>query len=253
VRDPTARFSDRVDSYVRARPGYPPEVLDIVERETGLTGPSTVVDVGSGTGIFTRMLLERGYTVYAVEPNEPMRRAAEATLSTYAGFHSVDGRAEHTTLADAAVDLVSTAQAFHWFDRERARTEWIRILRPPRWAVLLWNDRLSEGSAFGRAYEEFLQEWGGAEYQKVRWSWAVGGSIQSFFESTGPKEHAIPNHQALDLSGLEGRLLSSSYLPGPDDPRRDAMLAAARALFEQHQTEGTVTFEYETRIYVGNL
>jgi SAM-dependent methyltransferase len=252
-RDPTARFSDRVDSYVRARPGYPPEVLDVVERETGLTGPSTVADVGSGTGIFTRMLLERGHTVYAVEPNEPMRRAAEATLSTYAGFHSVDGRAEHTTLADAAVDLATAAQAFHWFDRDGTRAEWMRILRPPRWAALLWNDRRSEDFAFGRAYEEFLQKWGGAEYQKVRWSWAVAGTIESFFGSIGPKAHAIPNLQALDLRGLEGRLLSSSYLPGPDDPRRDAMLEAARTLFEQHQSEGTVTLEYETRIYVGKL
>jgi SAM-dependent methyltransferase len=251
--DPTARFSDRVASYVRARPGYPPAVLELIEQEAGLAGPATVADVGSGTGIFTRLLLEGGHTVYAVEPNEPMRRAAEGALAAEGRFHSVDGRAEATTLPDASVDLVTAAQAFHWFDRESARTEWQRVLRPPRPVALLWNDRRPEADAFGRAYEAFLDEWGGAEYRRVRWSWSAGGTIASFFGPSGWSEHSIPNRQTMDLAGIEGRLLSSSYLPGPEHPSRDAMLAAARALFDAHERNGAVTLEYETRVYVGRL
>jgi SAM-dependent methyltransferase len=210
-----------------------------------------VADVGSGTGIFTRLLLERGHTVFAVEPNEPMRLAAEAALAGERRFRSVDGRAEATTLADASVDLVTAAQAFHWFDKDLARREWSRILRPPRWVTLLWNDRLTESDAFGLAYDALLNEWGGAEYQRVRGSWAVGDNLDRFFGAWDV--HVIPNRQTLDLAGLQRRLLSSSYLPGPDHPNREPMLAAARAMFEEHERGGRVTMEYETRVYVGRL
>jgi SAM-dependent methyltransferase len=251
-RDPTARFSDRVDSYVRARPSYPMAVLDAIEEETARSGPSSVADVGSGTGIFTKLLLQRGHTVFAVEPNAPMRSAAERELGSDPRFHSVDGKAEATTLSDASVDLVTAAQAFHWFDREKTRAEWRRILRPPRWTVLLWNDRRSE-PGFGVAYEELLQEWGGEEYRRVRWSWAVGDTLGQFFGPDGFRERVIGNRQELDLEGLQGRLLSSSYLPGPNDPRHQAMLDAAAEIFERHQNGGTVALDYETRIYIGKV
>ena len=241
-----------MDSYVRARPSYPTEVLDVIEEQTGLRPPLTVADVGSGTGIFTRLLLERGHTVYAVEPNAPMRGAAESALGEDPRFHSVDGRAEAATLADSSVDLVTAAQAFHWFDQERTREEWRRILRAPYWAVLLWNDRHGDDD-FEGAYEHFLLEWGAAEYQKVRWSWAVGGTLGRFFGTDGYTEHRVPNKQELDLEGLEGRLLSSSYLPGPNDPRRDAMLASARRMFTTYEKGGAVTLAYETHIYIGKL
>jgi SAM-dependent methyltransferase len=251
-RDPTARFSDRVDSYVRARPSYPVAVLDAIEEETARSGPLSVADVGSGTGIFTKLLLERGHTVYAVEPNAPMRTAAERDLGANPYFRSVDGKAEATRLADASVDLVTAAQAFHWFDRDAARVEWSRILRPPRWAALLWNDRRSE-PGFGSAYEEFLKEWGGEEYRRVRWSWAVGDTLGKFFGPDGFRERTVTNKQELDLAGVQGRLLSSSYLPGPDDSRREPMLAAAAGMFERFQNGGTVVLSYETKLYVGRL
>jgi SAM-dependent methyltransferase len=250
--DPTARFSDRVDSYVRARPSYPMAVLEAIEEETARSGPASVADVGSGTGIFTKLLLERGHTVYAVEPNAPMRSAAERELGGNPRFHSVDGKAEATTLVDASVDLVTAAQAFHWFDLDSTRAEWRRILRPPRWAVLLWNDRQGE-PGFGSSYEEFLVEWGGEEYQRVRWSWAVGGTLGRFFDENGFRERVVTNRQELDLAGLQGRLLSSSYLPGPNDPRHPAMFAAAAEMFERFQAGGTVALDYETKIYIGKV
>jgi SAM-dependent methyltransferase len=252
ITDPTQRFSDRADSYARARPDYPPEVLDIVEEVTGLPQTSRVADVGSGTGIFTRLLLERGYTVYAVEPNAPMRLSAEAELSGSPGFHSVEGRAEATTLPDASVELVTAAQAFHWFDVAATRREWERILRAPRWVALVWNDRTAQ-NRFNDAYEGFLLHWGGQEYVRVRRSWTVDDKLPDFFGAPGWVTRAVANAQRLDLPGLEGRLLSSSYLPGPQDPRRQPMLAAARDLFERHHRDDVVTLEYETRVYLGKL
>ena len=251
-KDPTARFSDRVDSYVRARPSYPVAVFDAIEEEAARSRPCTVADVGSGTGIFTKLLLERGHTVYAVEPNAPMRNAAERELGANPRYHSVDGKAEATTLPSGSVDLVTAAQAFHWFDRDATRAEWTKILREPRWAVLLWNDRRSE-PGFGLAYEDFLSEWGGEEYRRVRWSWAVGDTLGRFFGPGGFRARAVMNRQELDLEGLQGRLASSSYLPAPNDPRHERMFDAAAEMFERYQTGGTVALDYETKVYIGKL
>src|ERR1700757_2139863 len=125
--DPTQRFSSRVNNYVRYRPGYPPEVLEFLKKECGLTGNTVVADIASGTGIWTRWLLANGNKVFGVEPNEEMRKAGEKYLQDYPRFTSVAGTAEETTLADRSVGMVTAAQAAHWFDRVRARKEFVRI------------------------------------------------------------------------------------------------------------------------------
>jgi ubiquinone/menaquinone biosynthesis C-methylase UbiE len=155
-RDSTERFSSRVEHYVRYRPGYPPEVLELLKSECGLTADSVIADVASGTGIFTRLLLENGNRVFGVEPNDDMRRAGEEFLAGYPRFTSVAGTAEATTLADHSVDLVTAAQAAHWFNFEKARREFVRILKSGGWTVLLWNDRRIEATAFLRDYEQLV-------------------------------------------------------------------------------------------------
>lgn len=114
--DTKARFSSRVDAYVKYRPGYPPGVMALYRGEMGLTPATVVADVGSGTGISAEPLLKDGNTVYCVEPNADMRAAAERILSAYPGFCSVAGSGEHTGLTEGCVDLVICAQAFHWLD-----------------------------------------------------------------------------------------------------------------------------------------
>src|SRR5271154_5572153 len=126
VQDATQRFSSRVDNYVRYRPGYPPAVLELLKEECGLTAESVIADVASGTGIFTRLLLENGNRVFGVEPNAEMRRAGEEYLAAFPRFTSVAGTAEATTLPDHSVDIVTAAQAAHWFDRAKARREFVR-------------------------------------------------------------------------------------------------------------------------------
>src|SRR5579885_3110804 len=128
--DPTRRFSDRVENYVRYRPHYPDGVLDVLRTETGLTPTAVVADVGSGTGISAKLFLRNGNLVLGVEPNREMREAAERLLSDYPHFTSVAGTAEATTLPDRSVDYAVAAQAFHWFDHDRARHEFARILHP---------------------------------------------------------------------------------------------------------------------------
>ena len=122
---PTARFSDRVEDYVRYRPGYPAEVVDLLRKECGLRLSHIIADIASGTGAFTRLLLENGNRVFAVEPNSEMREAGNRLLGNFDQLTSVSGTAEETTLASASVDFVTAAQAAHWFDRSRARGEFV--------------------------------------------------------------------------------------------------------------------------------
>lgn len=149
----TERFSDRVQDYVRYRPGYPVEILDHLQRITGIGAAATVADIGSGTGIFTRLLAQRFRTVYAVEPNAAMRAAGEASYRKTPAVVSVTGIAEHTGLPGGSADLVTCAQAFHWFRPGEARAEFLRILRRPAWVALIWNSRYGAGSTDAAAGE----------------------------------------------------------------------------------------------------
>src|SRR5687767_15378176 len=122
------RFSNRVANYVKYRPGYPREVLDLFKTEMGLTQESVIADIGSGTGLSSRLFVENGNTVYGVEPNAAMREAARAYLREFPNFIDHDGTAEETNLDNSSLDFVIAAQAFHWFDAEKTRDEFRRIL-----------------------------------------------------------------------------------------------------------------------------
>lgn len=252
MKDPTQRFSTRVDNYLRYRPSYPPQVLDLLREECGLAIDSVVADVGSGTGLLTELFLRNGNTVFAVEPNREMREAAERLLAHYERFHSVDGTAEATGLPDRSVQFVTVGQAFHWFHQDRARTEFARILKLGGWAVLLWNNRRTDSSPFLREYEQLLRDHT-PEYGSVTHRRLGGGDLARFFGPGGYRTATFPNHQLFDFDGLKGRLLSSSYAPEPGQPGHDAMLARLREIFDAHQQDGKVTFEYDTQVFFGRL
>ena len=251
VADPRDRFSDRVDDYVRYRPRYPAALISVLAEETGLTPRWRVADVGSGTGLSAEPFLENGNTVFAIEPNAAMRAAAESLLGDRAGFVSLEGSAERIPLADRSVELVLAAQAFHWFDVDKARTEFSRILRPPGWVALVWNTRRLASSAFLLDYERLLERFG-TDYGQVRHDSRRDALLDGFFPR-GYARRLLDNHQDLDRAGLVGRVLSSSYTPAADDARRPAMLSALDRLFEQHERDGTVRFDYDTEIYLGRL
>jgi SAM-dependent methyltransferase len=247
----TSRFSDRVENYVRYRPGYPPEVLQALQAECGLASSHVVADIASGTGIWTRLLLENGNRVFGVEPNAEMRVAGERLLAAFPKFTSIAGTAEATTLARQSADFVTAAQAAHWFERERARREFVRILRPEGWLVLLWNERLTDSTPFLRDYEQLLLKYG-TDYQDVRHE-RTTGAVNEFFDPAPFHERVFPMRQEFDYAGVEGRLLSSSYVPGPDHPQHAPMLRDLRRIFDTCAVEGRVAFEYKTRLYFGRL
>jgi SAM-dependent methyltransferase len=250
-RDSKARFTDRVDDYVKYRPGYPPEVLDLLARECGLGQACTVADVGSGTGIFAKLLLGTGARVVAVEPNAAMRAAAEHDLGGSSQFRSVDGSAEATTLDAGSVDLVTAAQAFHWFDPARFRAEAARILRTLGQVALVWNDRAP--SPLNDDYEAMLDALA-PDYANVRErDRSPEPKMRSFFAPAEFRRSLFPNRQVFDEEGFRGRLRSSSYAPREGHPLHGPIYARLAEIFAKHAKDGRIELTYETVVYWGRL
>jgi ubiquinone/menaquinone biosynthesis C-methylase UbiE len=225
MTDPTQRFSDRVENYIKYRPGYPNEVIAILRDECRLVPDSIVADVGSGTGILTEMFLRNGNVVYGIEPNQEMRDAAERLLKGYQRFYSIAAKAEETTLSDASVDFIVAGQAFHWFDREKTKIEFNRILKPGGWT----------------------------DYEQVDHRRIDAAVIREFFGSDNFRLKQFKNVQVFDYEGVKGRLLSSSYAPEEGHPKYEPMMAELQRIFQAHQAEGKVIFEYVTQMYYGQL
>ena len=253
MTDSTQRFTGRVENYVRYRPGYPKAVVELLREKCGLERSSVVADVGSGTGFLSRLFLENGSRVFGVEPNREMREAGERFLVGYERFKSVAATAEETTLAGGSVDLLTAGQAFHWFDPERAREEFARILGPEGWCVLVWNGRRERRTPFLEGYERLLQTYG-TDYTEV--SHGRRGSadeVRDFFYPNSVDVATFDNEQVFDLEGLKGRLLSSSYVPSEGEPGYAEMSNELGRIFHLHKRKDTVTVEYDTRVYYGRL
>lgn len=251
VTAPTERFSSRADAYARYRPTYPRGAVELLETHCGLVPGAAVADLGSGTGILTELLLKSGAEVFAVEPNAPMRAAAESWLRGYPNFHSVVGSAEATTLAAGSVDLLVVGQAFHWFDPACARAEALRVLRAAAWAALLWNERPVEATPFLADYEALLLEHA-AEYARITASRADPSTMRAFL-GEGMELATFPNEQILDFEGLKGRLMSSSYAPEPGQPQYEPIMALLREVFDRHQRGGRIVMPYRTLVYFAQL
>lgn len=251
MTDHVGRFADRAGDYARFRPGYPASVVGVLAEEGGLRPEHVVADVGSGTGLLSRLFLEHGNRVLAVEPDEAMRRVAEAALGERPGFRSVAGSAEDTTLPDGAVDWVVAGQAFHWFDREGAREEFRRILRTPRRVAVIWYTRDAERTPFMEALEALLLE-RGTDYARVRHDRREEQALEAFF--AGEVTSRVLSHvQVLDREGLRGRLRSMSYLPAPGEAGHQEVMADADALFRTHAREGRVRIEYDLEVHLGRV
>ena len=249
----TERFGNRVEDYARWRPGYPAELVPWLMTECALRPGDAVADIGCGTGLFTRELLLRGLSVRGVEPNAPMRQAGEQYLAEFgAAFSAHDGTAEASGLAAGSVRLVTAAQAFHWFRPAPTRAEFARLLAPGGHAALIWNVR-REDTPFLRGYEALLRRHAPEYASSGVPAQADMAVIRPFFSPFDLVEHTIPYAQNFDLEGLRGRLLSSSYAPAAGTPGHAPMLAALERLFDTHQRDGRVAFEYDTRAFVGRL
>jgi ubiquinone/menaquinone biosynthesis C-methylase UbiE len=252
AHDSTVRFSNRVANYAKYRPGYPDKVLDYLQHKCHLTQESVIADVGSGTGIFTKLLLDKGYSVYAVEPNDAMRHEAERQLKALDGFHSVSGTAENTTLSDKSTNLIVCAQAFHWFNNAETKAEFKRILTSYGHVALIWNNRCVEADDFAIAYELLLKQQTG-DYERVNHQNLTEADFVAFYHDGKYKLAKFSNYQVFNFEQLAGRAFSSSYVPAVDAPEGHLFNIQLKVIFDQYQTNGTVMLRYDTEVYLGRL
>lgn len=250
--DVTKRFSDRVSDYVKYRPSYPKEILEFLSKNASLSTGQTVADVGSGTGIFTKLLLDFGLKVFGVEPNDKMRIAAEKEFVSSTNFRSIKGTAEDTKLPPASIEYIFAAQAFHWFNPESTRQEWLRILKSKGLAILVWNSVKMDGSPFQVGYEDIKEKFG-VDFKQVSIKYAATDDTMKNLFGKPPEKTIFENHQIFELSGLTGRLLSSSYMPKQSHPNYEPMCNALKDLFDRQQKNGFVQMEYETEVFYGSL
>ena len=198
--DSKQRFSSRVNAYRDYRPRYPAAVIDLLQRECGLTPASIVADVGAGTGMLAELFLQHGNSVFAVEPNRAMRSACEELRPQYPKLTCIDGSAEATTLLDHCADFVTVGQALHWFNLDRARAEFVRILQTGGSCAVVYNERRTGGDPFHDGYERILREFG-TDYEIVRSKYPPQQKLAEFFDIA---EWRNASHAAGQLSQCTG-------------------------------------------------
>jgi len=244
------RFTGRAAAYSKYRPGYPAEILNILNSEIGFGQDKTVADIGSGTGLLSKLFLQNGNTVFGVEPNDEMRSLAEQSLSSFPNFVSVRGSAENSTLPDSSVDLVTVGQALHWFDRQRTTGEFARILKENGYVCIAYNDR-NMNDVFMQGYEAII-----AKHARDRANVPEVGDdyLSKVFRDGKYSKFTLRNEQFLDFEGLLGRIVSASYMPNVTDQGRfQALREDASLLFKASGQTGTVRLLYDTVILLGQI
>ena len=246
------KFSAKGSIYSASRPNYPDGLFEYLTRRGILTPQRTAADIGSGTGIFSIQLAQTVKTVFAVEPNDSMRRAAKRDCEAFGGrIISVQASAEHTGLQDGSVDCVTAAQAFHWFDRQAFRAECRRILKPSGWVVLVWNARDQASEIIRRSGEINAQFCPGYRGYSNGMDFSDPQQFADFFK--GDYEvRQFENVLSYDRETFLGRSLSSSYAPRPGDENYHGYVQALTRLFEEFGG-GTVAYPYVTRCYLGRV
>ncbi len=242
--NPKSRFSERVENYVKFRPSYPKEILNFLHESIGFMQESVIADIGSGTGISTKLFLDNGNIVYGVEPNREMRQAAEEILADYTRFYSMDASSENTKLKSESIDIIVAAQAFHWFDPKPTKEEFLRILKPKGTVILLANMRKKSDNKFMNGYMDIIEKYGQDLNLKTD-----NQTIPKFFYPNVVYKEVFDNPHIFTLDRLKGELISYSYMPNQQDSRFKPMMIELENLFEKYNDNGTVIFEYETIVY----
>jgi ubiquinone/menaquinone biosynthesis C-methylase UbiE len=245
---PIERFEGLAAVYDRHRPDYPKLAIQYILSRTEMKAGGLLVDVGCGTGISSRLVASVGLQVIGVEPNSDMRQQAErASCSAAIAPVYRGGSAEATGLPDNFADCVLAAQAFHWFSPAAALSEFIRILKPGGWIVLIWNEPDRADAATGEYMR--IQELHSPEPEIAKRVQSRTGDVLLTWpglEHAGLVEFA--HSQKLDREGLRGRALSASYAPKSADAR-STLCDELDRLFDRFQIDNRVELQYRTPVY----
>ncbi len=247
MKNSSEKFTGKADAYSLARPAYPKKFLDDLYEEFGCSTNSVIADIGSGTGKLTRMLLEKGNKVFAIEPNADMREKAESQLNIYKNFYSINACAENTTLSDKSIDFITVAQAFHWFDTPKFKTECRRISKPQTKVFLIWNTRDEKASInidSAKIFQDFCPDFVGFQ----------GGikendkKINDFFDGKYGKK-IYENNIEYNKESFIARYLSSSYSLKSEDKDYSKFLQNIQLIFDKYAINGKVFIPNNTQVY----
>ncbi len=249
--DNTHNFNGLAADYTLGRPTYANAFIDDLYSKYGFSKQAVIADIGSGTGKFAKQLLDKGNSVYAVEPNDDMRNTSVSELGHYDKFRAIKGTATDTTLANNSVDYITTAQAFHWFDTLLFKAECQRILKDNGLVFLIWNMRDMSDEANQKCHSiytkycpHFKGFGGGIEKDDAR--------ITLFFDNKY-EYLEYDNPLFYDKERFIRRSLSGSYSLKPGNEYYDDYINELSELFEQHATNGILTMENKTVVYLGKL
>jgi SAM-dependent methyltransferase len=248
---PRAVFSAKVADYMASRPDYPDALFDLLVQRCPPAAVSQVVDVGAGTGLFTQGLLARSYPVLAVEPNPAMRAAADAQLRGHSGYRSAEGSAEAVPLPDRSANLITAAQAFHWFEIDAARRECQRLLVPGGLVALVWNDRVLE-DPLHRAFDEVCEAFGGKRRGALL-AHEDRSRVPSFFDRGSAETLSWPHVQKLDAAGFAALAFSRSYMPLRDSSAGRQVAADMQRIFETFAHDNHVAVRYRSVMTIGGV
>lgn len=215
-------FTGKAEDYAKGRPGYPKAAIDTIIK----LAPSNAVfaDIGAGTGKFTVELAERGYSVFAVEPNADMRRQLTITLAPYPNVKIMDGTAEATTLPDHSIDILTVAHALHWFNPDAFRVECRRVVKPGGLVIAIYN--LTPGG-------EMIND--------------SKKAIEAFF--TKPITWEFPNPMDYTRDKWMSYIASQDGYPLPTDPRYNEHITAINAGFDRDSVDGLLHLDRVTKVY----
>lgn len=250
TQEPLSRFSNRADDYAKYRPSYPPAAIDAILAGLGEPKNLRVADIGAGTGISSRLVADRGASVWAIEPNSTMREAAvpHDRVQFYAGT------AEQTGLPSHSVALVLCCQSFHWFEPNAALAEFHRILQPGGRVALMWNDR-DQNDEFTNQYTEAIRKaTDPAYFERIDRKASDAKELQQSELFENFTSHKFANFHTLNQAGLIGIALSASYIPksGPAHSQLIADLQQLYATWTQDTPNKRVQLAYQTDLFLAN-
>jgi ubiquinone/menaquinone biosynthesis C-methylase UbiE len=248
--DNTHVFTSKADTYDRFRWGYAPDSIATILKTTQVSTHSTIVDLGAGTGILTRHLIGKVGQVYMVEPNPAMRRVAAQVMAECDALQILEERAEATGLPDRCADLVTVAQAIHWFDPQPARAEIWRLLKPSGWLAVLRNYGADE--TLNTAIEDVYTEENGCDPAIIinRPAWKP---MEFFFGDGHFLRRVFPFVEKMTRDRFIGALSTASYAPDEDDPLYPRFARTAGKVFEMFSQDGILANPVKTELYLGKV
>lgn len=243
-------FSGKADVYKKYRSEYPDIFLDYLYSDLGFSPQSIIADIGAGTGMLSKCLLQRGSRLIFVEPNEDMFNAAKAEFGQNERCVFIKAPAEETTIPSTSVDFVTAARSFHWFDSERFKTECQRILKPDGRVLIIWNnDKLpqeitEETDALSRKYSALFEN---QPHRKNKTTEAFG----QFFKN-GSYEHVkFEKESEMNKETFIGRFLSRSYAPNEGEENYEVFVNGLKEIFDRYANKGCITTTNCTECFYG--